>query len=89
MPPVILQHRPKPDMFWSAVQTPWLAGLSAQRDSMMRSHPNTLQGVLAPNVEKTLLGIVRTNLANVRRALKCTTGSGKRSQEWRQNKKQQ
>ena len=77
MPSVILQPRPKLDMFWCAVQAPWLAGMSAQRDSMMRSHPNTLQEVLAPNVRETLLGIVRTNLANVRQALKCTVGSGK------------
>ena len=41
MPPAIFPTWPNPDKFWCAVQTRWLPGLSAQRDSMMRSHPDT------------------------------------------------
>ena len=79
MPHVIFQKRPNPDKFWCAVRTPWLAGLSARRDSMMRSHPNTLQGVLAPDVGKVLLDIVRANLANLQTEL-ATTAGGKGSE---------
>ena len=71
MPPVIFQKSPTPNKLWCAVRTTWLAGLSARRDSMMRSHPDTLDGVLAPGpaVVNSLRGFVETNLAKVRQDL--------------------
>ena len=75
MPPVIFQKSPTPDKFWCAVRTTWLAGLSATRDSMMRSHPDTLDGVLATGPAVVYLrGFVETNLAKVRQELEATAG---------------
>ena len=74
MPPVIFGKSLTPDKFWCAVRTTWLAGLSARRDSMMRSHPDTLGGVLGPGVVHHLRRFVETNLAKVRQELEATAG---------------
>ena len=96
MPPVIFQKSPTPDKFWCAVRTTWLAGLSARRDSMMRSHPDTLHGVLAPGpaVVEALWGVVETNLAKVWQELGATAGGkgsagGHRHHQSREKKLQQ
>ena len=90
MPPVIFQKSPTPDKFWCAVRTTWLAWLSARRDSMMRSHPDTLHGVLAPGpaVVEALWRVVETNLAKVRQELGATAG-GKGSHREREKELQQ
>ena len=98
MPPAIFPTWPNPDKFWCAVQTRWLPGLSAQRGSMMRSHPDTLDDVLAPEhaelrplddaepprhpVVIHLLGFVETHLAQIRQELEATAGS---KRHWQSN----
>mgnify|MGYP006883835436 CR=1 FL=1 len=76
MPPAIDQKWPTLDKFWCAVQTTWLTDLSARRDSMMRSHPDTLGEFLAPGsaVMKFLREFVETNLDEVRQELEATAG---------------
>ena len=77
LPPVILQTKPlSPDQFWCAVRTTWLPGLSARRDSMMRSHPDTLDRVLAPGQRAlhSLREFVDGSLAQVRQDLATTAG---------------
>ena len=84
MPPAIYQKCPTLDKFWCAVQTTWLRDLSARRNSMMRSHPDTLNSVLAPEwdvVKSHLMRFVETNLLKIQQELVATAG-GKGSAEW-------
>ena len=84
MPPAIYQKCPTLDKFWCLVQTTLLITLSAPRNSTMRSHPDTLNRVLAPGsdvVISHLMGFVETNLFKSRQELVATAG-GKGSAEW-------
>ncbi len=86
MPPLIWRNSPTLDKFWGAVQTPWLPGLSARRDSMMRSHPDTLAP--GPAVVDSLRVIVETNLAKVRQELEATAGGKGSARQDREKKLQ-
>ena len=56
MPPVIFRKSLTPDKFWCAVRMTWLAGLSARRNSMMRSHPDALDGVFCSRAAVVIRG---------------------------------